>query len=295
MMGEVRTLVNDSHLRRIEPTPLSPDTVEALLHRVPGSPIADDSLEQLVVAATGNPGVLRQLVELGVRRGPCRARWHVAPHAAAVLRVADVRAARLRAARGAAPRRACSRRAPRGRGDLGLDLLEKMASGEILEELEGRGLLDGHDSAQRVEVSLSHPLFGEVINMQLPVVRGRRIRRTLADAVSPTARVTGAIQAARRRVEPGGRRACRRVLARGGRTARTRRGRRVDGRAHPGSGARRRPHARDHPARGGAAFPPRHDPRGRGAARVDRQRRARRSGPHAGGVPTGHQPLLRSR
>ena len=31
---EVRTLVNDSHLRRLEPTPLAPDTVEALLHRV---------------------------------------------------------------------------------------------------------------------------------------------------------------------------------------------------------------------------------------------------------------------
>ena len=34
-------------------------------------------------------------------------------------------------------------------------------------------------SAQRVEVSLSHPMFGEVINFQLPAVRGRRIRRTL--------------------------------------------------------------------------------------------------------------------
>ena len=62
---EVRTLVNDSHLRRLEPTPLAPDTVEALLHRVFGAPIAEDSLEQLVDAATGNPGVLRQLVEVG--------------------------------------------------------------------------------------------------------------------------------------------------------------------------------------------------------------------------------------
>jgi predicted ATPase len=60
---DVRTLVNDSHLRRLEPTPLAADTVEALLHRVFGAPIAEDSLEQLVDAATGNPGVLRQLVE----------------------------------------------------------------------------------------------------------------------------------------------------------------------------------------------------------------------------------------
>ena len=37
----------------------------------------------------------------------------------------------------------------------------------------------------------------------------------------------------------------------------------------------------------------RHDPRGRGAALVDRQRRARRSGPDSGGAPAGHQPLLR--
>ena len=68
--------------------------------------------------------------------------------------------------------------------ELGLDLLEKIAGASVLEALERRGLLMVAKSAQRVEVSLSHPLFAEVINLQLPAVRGRRIRRTLADALS---------------------------------------------------------------------------------------------------------------
>ncbi len=183
--GEVRTLVNDSHLRRIEPTPLSPDTVEALLHRVLGSPIADDSLEQLVAAATGNPGVLRQLVESARDAGNLVERdgmWHLTQplvHASPTFELlVSERLAGLRDdEREVVELLAVA-------GDLGLDLLEKMAGGEILEELEGRGLLMVTKSSQRVEVSLSHPLFAEVINMQLPAVRGRRIRRTLADAVS---------------------------------------------------------------------------------------------------------------
>ena len=177
--------MNDSHLRRIEPTPLSPDTVEALLHRVLGSPIADDSLEQLVAAATGNPGVLRQLVESARDAGNLVERdgmWHLTQalvHASPTFELlVSERLAGLRDdEREVVELLAVA-------GELGLDLLEKMAGGEILEELEGRGLLMVTKSAQRVEVSLSHPLFAEVINMQLPAVRGRRIRRTLADAVS---------------------------------------------------------------------------------------------------------------
>ncbi len=181
----VRTLVNDSHLRRLEPSPLSPDTVEALLHRVFGAPIAEESLEQLVSAAMGNPGVLRQLVESARDAGNLVERdgmWHLTQplvHASPTLELlVEERLAGLQPdEREVVELLAVA-------GELGLDLLEKMAGGDVLEALERRGLLMVTKSAQRVEVSLSHPMFGEVINLQLPAVRGRRIRRTLADALS---------------------------------------------------------------------------------------------------------------
>jgi hypothetical protein len=182
---EVRTLVNDSHLRRIEPTPLAADTVEALLHRVFGAPIAEDSLEQLVDAATGNPGVLRQLVESARDAGNLVERdgmWHLTQplvHASPTLELlVEERLAGLRDdERDVIELLAVA-------GELGLDLLEKIAGASVLEALERRGLLMVTKSAQRVEVSLSHPLFAEVINLQLPAVRGRRIRRTLAEALT---------------------------------------------------------------------------------------------------------------
>ena len=181
----VRTLVNDSHLRRLEPSPLSPDTVEALLHRVFGAPMAEESLEQLVSAAMGNPGVLRQLVESARDAGNLVERdgmWHLTQplvHASPTLELlVEERLAGLQPdEREVVELLAVA-------GELGLDLLEKMAGGDVLEALERRGLLMVTKSAQRVEVSLSHPMFGEVINLQLPAVRGRRIRRTLADALS---------------------------------------------------------------------------------------------------------------
>ncbi len=69
-------------------------------------------------------------------------------------------------------------------GELGLGLLESMVDGEALEELEQRGLLAVCKSGRRTEVSLVHPLFAEVIHEQIPEVRGRRIRRSLADAIT---------------------------------------------------------------------------------------------------------------
>ncbi len=181
----VRTLVNDSHLRRLEPSPLAPDTVEALLHRVFGAPIAEDSLDQLISAAMGNPGVLRQLVESARDAGNLVERdgmWHLTQplvHASPTLELlVEERLAGLQPdEREVVELLAVA-------GELGLDLLEKIAGGDVLEALERRGLLMVTKSAQRVEVSLSHPMFGEVINLQLPTVRGRRIRRTLADALS---------------------------------------------------------------------------------------------------------------
>ena len=290
----MRTLVNDSHLRRLEPTPLAPDTVEALLHRVFGAPIAEDSLEQLVDAATGNPGVLRQLVESARDAGNLVERdgmWHLTQplvHASPTLELlVEERLAGLQEdERDVIELLAVA-------GELGLDLLEKMAGASVLEALERRGLLMVAKSAQRVEVSLSHPLFAEVINLQLPAVRGRRIRRTLADAADRRRqRAVVAIVCASSR---GASKVAGTSTCACSRRPRVSRSSRVT-RRWPSGSSLRRPKAIARPrscssspscASGGARRT-----RSRSCC-VDRHRRARRRRARPGRAPAGDEPVLR--
>jgi len=59
---------------------------------------------------------------------------------------------------------------------------------------------------QGADVSLSHPLFAEVLRNQLPMMRGRRLRRTLADAVTAVGigRSSDQIRVVAWRLEAGG-------------------------------------------------------------------------------------------
>ena len=176
-------------------------------------------------------------------------------------------------------------------GELGLDLLEKIAGASVLEALERRGLLMVAKSAQRVEVSLSHPLFAEVINLQLPAVRGRRIRRTLAEALTADGRARGDRSASS--LEPRRWRARRRVPARGGSALPLVEGdeamaERILAQAPEGDRTPEIVQLSPSCASGRGRTP-----RGRGAVGVDRHRRARRRGPRPGRATAGDEPVLR--
>jgi DNA-binding winged helix-turn-helix (wHTH) protein/DNA-binding CsgD family transcriptional regulator len=189
----VQLLVKDGHLRTVEPVLLDDDTVAALLHRVLGAPIDDESLGQLAAAATGNPGVLRQLVESALDTGRLvedDGMWHLTERLVYAAPTLELLVAERLAGLGPEEREVVELLSVAG--ELGLGVLEDMVGGEVLETLEHRGLLSVTKSGRRTNVALVHPLFAEVIHEQIPEVRGRRIRRSLADAITKVgARRTG--------------------------------------------------------------------------------------------------------
>ncbi|HEX7167121.1 MAG TPA: helix-turn-helix transcriptional regulator, partial [Acidimicrobiales bacterium] len=52
--------------------------------------------------------------------------------------------------------------------------------------LEDRGLVEVREDGKRLQVWLVHPLHGEVVRAGMPMLRGRMIRKTLADATDAT-------------------------------------------------------------------------------------------------------------
>ena len=176
-------LVKDGHLVRLTVEPLPTETIETLLHRVLGGPIVAESLERLRSAAMGNPGVLRQLVETARGGGvltELNGVWRLAGPLQPTASFEDLVAERLRGLddehHHAAELLAIA-------GEIALDTLAAAAGHDVLEELERHGLLTVRTSGRRAGVSLAHPLFAEVLLGQLPALRGRRLRRELADAL----------------------------------------------------------------------------------------------------------------
>ena len=131
----------------------------------------------------GNPGVLRQLVETARQAGvltELNGVWRLVGPLQPTASFEDLVAERLRglddAHHHAAELLAIA-------GEIGLDILAAVAGHDVLEDLERHGLLTVRYSGRRAGLSLAHPLFAEVLLRQLPALRGRRLRRELAEAL----------------------------------------------------------------------------------------------------------------
>ncbi len=176
-------LVKDGHLLRLTVEPLPVESIETLLYRVLGGPIVAESLGRLRDAAMGNPGVLRQLVETAREGGiltELNGVWRLVGPLQPTASFEDLVAERLRglddAHHHAAELLAIA-------GEIGLDIVAALTGHDVLEDLERHGLLTVRYSGRRAGVSLAHPLFAEVLLRQLPALRGRRLRRELAEAL----------------------------------------------------------------------------------------------------------------
>ena len=176
-------LVKDGHLLRLTVEPLAMGSIETLLYRALGGPIVAESLGRLRDAAMGNPGVLRQLVETAREAGvltELNGVWRLVGPLQPPASFEDLVAERLRglddAHHHAVELLAIA-------GEIGLDALAAVTGHETLEALERHGLLTVRYSGRRAGLSLAHPLFAEVLLRQLPALRGRRLRRELAEAL----------------------------------------------------------------------------------------------------------------
>ncbi|MFL6206401.1 MAG: winged helix-turn-helix domain-containing protein [Acidimicrobiales bacterium] len=176
-------LVKDGHLLRLAVDPLPAASIDTLLYRVLGGPIVGESLERLREAAMGNPGVLRQLVHTAREANVLTERngvWRLVGPLQPTASFEDLVAERLRGLdedhHHAAELLAIV-------GEIALDTLAAVTGHAVLEALERHGLLTVRSSGRRAGVSLAHPLFAEVLLRQLPALRGRRLRRELAEAL----------------------------------------------------------------------------------------------------------------
>jgi DNA-binding winged helix-turn-helix (wHTH) protein len=182
-IGAFDDLVKDGSLRRLTIERLPSAMIETLLHRILGGPMIADSVRAIIDASEGNPGVIRQLVETALERDVLVAHdgvWLLAgplQPAASLEHLVEERLGGLSDAhRHVAELLAVA-------GQISLGAIEPLAGHELLEDLEQRGVLSVRPSGRRTDIALAHPLFAELLLTRLTPLRGRRLRRELADAL----------------------------------------------------------------------------------------------------------------
>ncbi|WDZ87125.1 LuxR C-terminal-related transcriptional regulator [Micromonospora cathayae] len=179
----IRALWTDDLVDHAELSPLDlPDTT-GLLAAILDGPPDTCSADRLWRLSGGNPLLLRELVlaalasgELAETYGVWRwtGRLELAPSLTDLI---DIRIGQLTPGV-----RTVVELAAFGE-PLGLELLTSAAEPADVETAEERGLISVIRDDRRLNVRLGHPLYGEVLRRQCPVVRTRRLRARLADLI----------------------------------------------------------------------------------------------------------------
>ncbi len=198
-------LVKAGPMTRLDLQPLPAEVLDVLLYRVLGDPVDSKVLDHLVRTSNGSPGVFRQLVEASIHAGSLAVVggvWRRVGDLAAPPDLAVMVESRLDGlddqSREAAELLAIA-------GSLDLELAVDLCGEEVLDALDLRGVLAIRSVEARAEVSLAHPLFEEVLRSRTGGLRGRRLRRRLADAMegSGLARAGDRLRVARWRLDGG--------------------------------------------------------------------------------------------
>ena len=164
----------DGLVERIELGPLALDDVEEVLARILGGRVAPATANQLFERSAGNALYLRELVRDSLESGSLRDEdglWRLVGAPVVSTRLVELIQLRLRGVPD--PERWVLEALAFGE-PLGVGFLTAFASMEKLDELERRGLLITASDGRRMEASLAHPLYGEVIRSVGPVLRSPR-------------------------------------------------------------------------------------------------------------------------
>lgn len=163
---------------------LDADAIDSLLHRVLGAPLDGVAEAELVAISGGNPLFLRELVLAAVAEGSLRnvtGVWRLTGPLPASDALGDQVLGRMSSLTDVA-REALELVAVAE--PIGLDLLEALVGGEVLEVLEERSLIRVDQEQRRSNVRLAHPVYGEILRSSIGRVRLRRLSRLLAETVS---------------------------------------------------------------------------------------------------------------
>jgi DNA-binding CsgD family transcriptional regulator/type II secretory pathway predicted ATPase ExeA len=184
--GGVRRLWLDGLCERVDVPPLPGEDVRSLLEAVLGGPVSAQTARTFARRAQGNCLLLRELVAAALGHSALVERdgaWSLTGEPLS-SGVRDVFAARLAEITGG--QRAAIEIIAAGE-PLPLKVAADAVGEPVLEEAESARLVVVRDTLGRAEVSMAHPLYGEVIRADMPRLRLRRLRLNLATALEAAA------------------------------------------------------------------------------------------------------------
>jgi DNA-binding CsgD family transcriptional regulator len=180
----VARLVADGSCTRVDLSPLTRPEVHALLERALGGDVEDRLTHTLLRRAQGNLLLLRELVRGGVESGAVAHRhgiWGLDGELPVAAGVADVVRAALVGLD--EPDRAAAELIAVGE-PLAIDVAEAVIGTARLEAVEATGIVTLVDTVHGPAVTVGHPLFGDVLRLELGGLRRRRYWRGLVDGAS---------------------------------------------------------------------------------------------------------------
>lgn len=177
----ITALWKDHLVDRIEVQALSRREMADVVSAVVGGHVDETTIDRLWQATQGNMLFLRELVDAGLASGALarvegiwrwEGEWVMAPRLAELLthrigRLDPDEHRLLELVAYGAP--------------IGVDSLTRLVEPELLQAVEAKNLV--WVSEDRNEVYLAHPLYGEVLRSECPLLRARSWKRLLADAV----------------------------------------------------------------------------------------------------------------
>jgi DNA-binding CsgD family transcriptional regulator len=179
-------LWKDDLLDRLEVAALDSNVVDTLLATVLGGAVDRAAVSYLAAVSQGKAMFLREMVLGALEMGTLRndgGLWRIVGHIAPSGRLVELVETRLKGLDAA--ERVLLELVSFGE-PLGLAELSTVADVTPAEALERKGVLSSRKSGRRLEFALAHPLYGEVLRLQIPGARLRVIARLLAEAVETT-------------------------------------------------------------------------------------------------------------
>jgi DNA-binding NarL/FixJ family response regulator len=179
----VDSLWKDAGARRIELERISDDAIVQLVEAGLEGPVEHATMRQIVDACAGNPLYARELVIGAIEDGrmrPERGLWRMEGRPAVTPSVKTLIKSRI----GALDPEVLRPLELLALGEpLRVGELAALTSFEALQRGEERGMLAVTGAADDADVRLGHPLYGDVIRAEMPVLRARAHRVRLAEMI----------------------------------------------------------------------------------------------------------------
>ena len=173
--GGLEALWQRARVQRIDLDELDRDSLDTLLHLVLRDPVEASTVAELWRSSGGNVLFLREVVLAGLEGGHLvnqRGVWRLVGPLVANPRLHELIGARLAAVEPAAVPvldmlALCE--------PAGLAMLDELCGREPVEALDRLGLLTVRADGRRQQVTLAHPLYGEVLRGRMPALVRRRL------------------------------------------------------------------------------------------------------------------------